>query len=319
MTGAIPSPFGARSTATDVLDGIALRGRRAVVTGASSGIGAATAAALARAGADVTLAVRDQAAGARVAAAIVRDSGNTRVHLDALDLADLESVTAFSKGWTGPLHILIANAGLSLPDLRRTPAGVELTFAVCHLGHLALTLGLHDALSAAEGARVVSVSSAAHLSSPVVLDDISFAFRTYTSILGYGQAKTANVLMAVALTKRWAPDGILANAVTPGIVTSTRLSRHRTPDQDKAFTSGYRIPSEFLKNVEVGAATPVFAATSPLLDGTGGRYLEDCHEAAVRADRGAGFSGVAGYALDPANADRLWDESLRLLATSTPR
>jgi len=242
MTSPISSPFGARSTATEVIDGITLNGKRAIVTGASSGIGAETACVLARAGAEVTLAVRDHAAGQRVAASIVHDTGNDRVHVVPLDLADLGSVAAFSKAWTGPLHILIANAGLNLPDLRYTPTGVELTFAVCHLGHFALTLGLRDALRSAAGARVVSVSSASHLSSSVVFDDISFSFRTYSSILGYGQAKTANVLMAVALTERWAVDGILANAVTPGIVMSTQLSRHRTPEQDKAFKSAYQIP-----------------------------------------------------------------------------
>lgn len=319
MTSAIKSPFGARSTATEVIDGITLSGKRAVVTGASSGIGAEIARVLAASGADVTLAVRDHAAGQRVATSIAHDTGNDRVHVVPLDLADLESVATFSKGWTGPLHILVANAGLNLPDLRRTPAGVELTFAICHLGHFALTLGLHDALASAAGARVVSVSSPAHLGSPVVFDDISFTSRAYSGILGYGQAKTANVLMAVALTKHWAPEGILANAAAPGIVTATRLSRYRTAEQDRAFMSAYRIPPEFLKSVEEGAATPVFAATSPLLDGTGGRYIEDCHEATVRNDCGDGFSGVAGYALEPATAERLWDESLRLLAESGSR
>ena len=130
----IGSPFGIRTTATEVLDGVTLRGKRAIVTGASSGIGAETALALAKAGAAVTLAVRDRAAGQRVAASIVRGTGNDDVHVAALDLADRASIAAFTGSWRGPLHILIANAGLNLPDLRHTTEGVELTFAVCHLG-----------------------------------------------------------------------------------------------------------------------------------------------------------------------------------------
>jgi NAD(P)-dependent dehydrogenase (short-subunit alcohol dehydrogenase family) len=162
---------------------------------------------------------------------------------------------------------------------------VELTFAVCHLGHFALALGLHEALRSAGSARVISVSSGAHLASPVVFDDISFRFRSYTGGSGYGQAKTANVLFAVGMTDHWAHEGILANAVTPGIVPSTNLSRHRTTEQDEAFRNSYRIPAEATKTLAEGAATPVFAATSPLLAGTGGRYLEDCAEAVVRRGR----------------------------------
>lgn len=312
MTGA-RSPFGSWSTAAEVIEGARLDGRRALVTGASSGIGAETALALALAGAEVTLAVPDLPAGQRVAASIRRRGGTGEVRVVRLDLADRGSIAAFTAGWRGPLHLLVANAGLSLPDLRRTPAGVELTFAVCHLGHFALTLGLGEALKRAGAARVVSVSSGAHLSSPVVFDDLSFRFRAYTGALGYGQAKTANVLFAVGLTARWGRDGVFANAVTPGIVPSTNLSRHRTPEQDQAFKGAYAIPAELLKSVEQGAATPVFAATSARLDGVGGRYLEDCDDATVLRDRGDGLSGVAPYALDPANAERLWDESLRLL------
>ena len=143
----------------------------------------------------------------------------------------------------------------------------------------------------------------------MVFDDIGFRFRAYTGALGYGQAKTANALFAVGLTARWGRHGVFANAVTPGIVPSTNLSRHRTPDQDKAFKGAYAMPAELLKSVEEGAATPVFAATSPLLAGVGGHYLEDCQDEVVLHDRCDGLRGVAPYALDPANADRLWEES----------
>jgi len=309
----VGSPFGIRSTAAEVISGITLSGRRAIVTGASSGIGAEIALALAMAGADVTLTVRDLAAGQRVAASIMQRADSGRVHVVPLDLADLAAVVGFADAWHGPLHILVANAGLTLPELRRTPAGVEMTFAVCHLGHFALALGLHGALRSADGARIVSVSSGANLVSPVVFDDISFAFRSYTGSLAYGQAKTANALFAVGVTDHWADDGILANAVTPGIVMSTNLARYRTPEQDSAFRSANRVPAEAQKTIEQGAATPVFVATSSLLAGVGGRYFEDCDEAPVRHERGDGLSGVAAYALDHGNADRLWAESRCLL------
>src|SRR5580693_2655552 len=153
----ITTPFGATSTAAEVLDGVDLAGRRIIVTGGSSGIGIPTARALAGAGAEVTLAVRDTAAGARTAGAITAATGHPTVRVDRLDLADLASVAAFVAGWTGPLDLLVNNAGvMALPDLQLTPGGWELQFATNHLGHFALTHGLHGALADADQARVVS-------------------------------------------------------------------------------------------------------------------------------------------------------------------
>ncbi|WNV86604.1 SDR family NAD(P)-dependent oxidoreductase [Umezawaea sp. Da 62-37] len=189
----VTTPFTQHSTAADVVDGIDLTGRRIVVTGAAAGIGVETARALAGAGAEVTLAVRDVDAGARVAADITATTGSTAVEVVPLDLVDLDSVAAFASAWTGPLHVLIANAGIMAPPETRTSRGWELQFATNHLGHFALALGLHDALAAADDARIVAVSSTGHLRSPVVFEDIHFHDRPYDPLIAYGQSKTANV------------------------------------------------------------------------------------------------------------------------------
>ncbi|MFL5846486.1 MAG: SDR family NAD(P)-dependent oxidoreductase [Solirubrobacteraceae bacterium] len=302
----IVTPFGFASTAAEVIEGIDLTGRRAIVTGGASGIGVETARALAGAGAEVTLAVRDTAAGERVAGEIDGD-----VRVEQLDLADLVSVAAFAAGFNGPLHLLINNAGImALPELERTPDGWELQFATNHLGHFALTVGLHDALAAAGGARIVSLSSRAHLRSDVVFEDLHFERRDYDPWLAYGQSKTANILLAVEAGTRWAAEGITANAVHPGAILDTNLARHMDPAAvAQARTSG----AYTFKTIEQGAATSVLVATSPLLDGVSGRYFEDSNEAEVvdpAESNATGGGGVAAYALDPASAARLWDESL---------
>lgn len=311
---AITTRFGFDSTAAEVVAGIDLRGKRVIVTGASSGIGVETARALAGAGADVTLAVRDTDAGHRTAADIAATTGNTAVHVGRLDLADGASVAAFAANWSGPLDVLINNAGvMALPDLQLTPEGWEMQFATNHLGHFALALGVHDALAAAGNARIVSLSSRGHLRSPVVFEDLNFTSRPYDPWLAYGQSKTANVLFAVEATRRWRGDGITANAVHPGAI-HTNLSRHMDPKELESLrTSGlYKF-----KTPEQGAATSVLVATSPQLEGIGARYFEDCNEAAVVDPSGSNFvaSGVAPYALDARNAKHLWDVSLRMLQT----
>ena len=305
----VTTPFGFDTTAADVIDGVDLTGRTAVVTGASSGIGVETARTLAAAGASVTLAVRDTSRGDRVAAEISENTGNGEVRVGAFDLSDLSSVAAFVRAWTGPLDILVNNAGvMAVPELTMSPSGHEMQFASNHLGHFALAVGLHDALAAADKGRVVSVSSAGHLRSPVVFDDIDYAFRDYDPFGAYGQSKTANVLFAVEATRRWADDGITANSLMPGAIF-TRLGRH--VDAKAAAAAMKR--HQAVKTVEQGAATSVLLAASPRLDGIGGRYFEDCNEAPVVERRGApGSGGVASYALDPANAERLWDVSLRM-------
>jgi NAD(P)-dependent dehydrogenase (short-subunit alcohol dehydrogenase family) len=321
----IHTPFGFDSTAAEVIGGISLDNKHAVVTGASSGIGVETARALASAGAEVTLAVRDTQAGDRTASDISATTGRA-VHVGRLDLADQASVAEFAAGWSGPLHLLINNAGvMALQELTLTPAGWELQFATNHLGHFALAVGLHDPLAAAGDARIVSLSSRGHLRSPVVFEDINFSSRPYDPWLAYGQSKTANVLFAVEATRRWAADGITANAVHPGAIAETNLSRHMNPEE----LATLRKSGTFrFKTIGQGAATSVLVATTPQLKGIGGRYFEDCNEAVVLDSaspetggddpgsyRPLQQGGVADYALDPENASRLWELSLAMLST----
>ncbi|WP_431885385.1 SDR family NAD(P)-dependent oxidoreductase [Micromonospora wenchangensis] len=306
----VHTPFDARTTALEVVRDIDLTGRRAVVTGGASGIGVETARALAAAGADVTLAVRDLDAGQRAARDITDSTGNDRLLVAPLDLADQASVAAFVATWDGPLHVLVNNAGIMASPERRTPEGWELQFATNHLGHFALATGLHRALAAAEGARIVAVSSAAHLRSPVVFDDIHFRQRPYDPWEAYGQSKTANVLFAVEATRRWADDGIVSNALMPGAIP-TNLQRYVSAEELERMRAASGGGAATWKTVEQGAATSVLVATSPLLDGIGGRYFEDCQQAAPHQP--GTRTGVAAYALDPAAAERLWTVSEQTL------
>ncbi len=291
------TPFGERSTADEVMAGVDLAGRRAVVTGGASGIGTETARALAGAGAEVTLAVRDATAGRGVARQIAADAGTGTVLVEQLDLTDLSSVREFARRWTGPLDILVNNAGVMATPLTRTSEGWELQFATNHLGHFVLTRALHGALGSSDHARVVSVSSSGHFFSPVVFEDIHFERRPYDPWSAYGQSKTANILFAVEANARWTADGIAVNALMPGSIR-TNLQRHVPPANMEAMTAGttWKTPAQ-------GAATSVLLAASPLVEGVGGRYFENCNEAEI-GTRGTGY--VAPYALDPDAAARLW-------------
>jgi NAD(P)-dependent dehydrogenase (short-subunit alcohol dehydrogenase family) len=305
----ITTPFGFHSTTADVTGGVDLTGKRAVITGAASGIGAETARALANIGAEVTLAVRDVAAGERVAAEITAKTGNQNVFVAPLELTDRASVAAFVEAWRGPLHILVNNAGImALPEIHRTREGWELQFATNHLGHFALTVGLHDALAAAGNARIVSVSSSGHRTSPIVFEDIHFVKRPYDPWLAYGQSKTANVLLAVEATRRWAADGITANALMPGGIRS-KLQQYQQSAEAQEIYATYA-----WKTVEEGASTSVLLAASPLLEGIGGRYFEDNNEAGPNVPPAE--LGAAAHALDPVAAARLWDVSLEMIQSS---
>jgi NAD(P)-dependent dehydrogenase (short-subunit alcohol dehydrogenase family) len=301
----IRTPFDFYTTADQVLVGVDLIGKQAIVTGATSGIGVETARALAGAGARVTLAVRNVDAGARVAKEIVATARTADVTVQRLDVADMASVRAFCEGWSGPLHILVNNAGvMATPTLERTPQGWESQFATNYLGHFSLTLGFKRALAEASGARVVCVSSSGHLLSPVIFDDPHFRFLRYDPLLAYGQSKTACVLMAVEIARRWGHSlGVQANALNPGAI-ATNLQKH---------TGGLKTPESRRKTVQQGAATTVLLAASPRLSDLGGRYFEDCNEAAVVLERPDDYTGVAAYALDAENATRLWEMSSSML------
>ncbi|MFJ5991590.1 SDR family NAD(P)-dependent oxidoreductase [Lentzea sp. NPDC092896] len=300
----ITTPFTAASTADEVLAGMDLHGVRAIVTGASSGIGAETARALIAAGAEVTLAVRTPsttAAGAR------------------LDLADLGSVRRFVEGWDGPLHLLVNNAGVVTAGLDRTPQGWELQFATNHLGHFALATGLHRALAlgaAQRGeTRIVSVSSTAHMRAGIDFDDLHFERRPYDPQIAYAQSKTANSLFSVEATRRWAGDGIYTNTVNPGGV-ATGLQRNFTPQQKASLDAAEAAGIFTYKTVEQGAATSVVAAVAPQFARTGGHYLDDGQEAYTVPDDSALADhphGVKAWALDPAVAHRLWQVSADLI------
>ncbi|MDG4825787.1 SDR family NAD(P)-dependent oxidoreductase [Asanoa sp. WMMD1127] len=290
--------FGAETTAAEVLAGIDLVGRRAVVTGGGSGIGLATARALAAAGADVTIAVRDPAQG--------RASG---LRWELLDLADIGSVRAFANRWTGPLHILVNNAGVMRTPFAHSAQGWELQFATNHLGHFALAVALHPVLANPDGARVVAVTSASHLRAPVDFDDINFERRPYGPTIAYDQSKTANILFAVEAARRWMHDGVTVNAVNPGGLRG-KLQRHLSEaelsemDARAVRGPGWKTPGQ-------AAATSVHVATAPGLAGVSGRYFEDCHEVGLHQPGTA--TGVAPFAVDPANAARLWEISLEAI------
>ena len=292
------TPFGFTSTADDVAAMVDLTGKCAIVTGASSGIGIETARVLADRGADVTIAARNLAAGERAAAGIREVTGNPLVRAGRLDLTDRRSINKFLGDWWSPLDILVNNAAVfAMPDLQYTADGWELQFGTNFFGHFALTVGLFEYLAAAaQGSRVVSVSCSSHLFSPVIFDDINFRYRPYDPVTAHGQSKTATTLLAVAVSAQWASAGIVANAVNPGAVT-TRLQRQ---------IGGSRSAWERQKTVPQGAATTILAAVSPLLQGVGGRYFDDCNEAPQVDHRSADLIGVAPYALDPDNAERLW-------------
>jgi NAD(P)-dependent dehydrogenase (short-subunit alcohol dehydrogenase family) len=300
--------FGYGSTAEEVIAGLDLTGRQAVVTGGASGIGLETARVLAAAGAEVTIPARDLAAGERAAETILASTG-AKVRVAHLDLVDQASVRRFVADWTGPLHILVDNAGVMACPLTRTNEGWELQFATNHLGHFTLTTGLHDALAEAGGARVVVVSSRGHLRSDVDFDDLHFVDREYDPFRAYGQSKTANVLFAVEADRRWARDGIRVNALMPGAIR-TNLLRHVNEEALQQARAAMNAPEWVFKTVGQGAATQVLLAASPLVEGIGGEYFEDC-AIAERNEPGTA-AGVADYAKDPASAARLWDVSVAL-------
>lgn len=306
----IGSGFGAGTTAAQVLDGIDLTGRLALVTGGYSGLGLETTRALAAAGARVVVPAR------RPGAAREAVAGLDGVEVDELDLADLGSVADFADRFLAGgrhLDIVINSAAvMACPETRVGP-GWEAQFATNHLGHYALVNRLWPAIAGGGGGRVVSVSSAGHHRSPIRWDDPQFT-HGYDKWEAYGQAKTANVLFAVQLDALGQGQGVRAFALHPGgILTPLQrhLPRQEMVDRGWIDEDGNPLNPAGFKTPEQGAATQVWAAASPMLDGMGGVYLEDC-DIAEPAPADGGRTGVRDYARDPRQAARLWALSAQL-------
>lgn len=304
----IGSGFGLRSTAADVLKGIDLNGKNAIVTGGYSGIGIEAVKALAAAGASVVVPAR------RPDKAREELAGIANVEVGELDLADLKSVKKFADSYVAsgkPLHMLINNAAIMANPETRVGPNWESQFATNHLGHFALAAGLAPALKAANGARVVSVSSTGHKLSPIMFDDIHYTSRPYQKWPAYGQAKTANSLFAVELDRRGQAHGVRAFAVHPGGIM-TELQRHLPKEEMIAFgwiDNDGKLNERF-KTVEQGAATETWAATSPQLNGKGGLYCEDCDVAKLTQPGESRIAGVDPHAVDAEAAKKLWQVSV---------
>ncbi|MFI7639721.1 SDR family NAD(P)-dependent oxidoreductase [Nonomuraea sp. NPDC049400] len=296
------TPFNAKTTAAEILAGVDLAGRRIIVTGGASGIGLEAVRALRGAGAEVTVATRNP-------------TGDQR----ALDLSDLGSVRAFVAGWIGPVHAIVANAGImALPTRQVAANGWELQLATNFLGHFALITGLRENLRQAGDARVVMVSSGAQLLAPFDFDDPHFERRPYDPWIAYAQSKTADALLAVGAARRWTADGITANALEPGYI-HTHLQRHLDDDTMRAAGAmddeGNLLTPDYFKTPEQGAANSVLLAASPLLDGVTGRFFSSDNQEAEQVAGGPdATTGVAAWSVDPAAADRLWDYALTATA-----
>jgi NAD(P)-dependent dehydrogenase (short-subunit alcohol dehydrogenase family) len=303
-----PTGLGKRTRAEEALRGVSLRGKRAVVTGANSGIGTETTRVLALAGADVVMAVRNVAEGERVAASLraALPQGSGALSVRALDLTDFASVRASAEGLLaegGPLHLLVNNAGIMATPLGFTKQGFEQQLGVNHLGHFLFTTLLLPRLASTPGARVVCLSSAAHYQGKgasvlaTLETDRRYEKRRYGRWQAYGDSKLANVLMAKGLARRL-PQGAMAFALHPGVIR-TNLGRHLNFSGALAML----LARPFMKSIPQGAATSVFAATAPELAGHSGAYLSDCNEKAPNRD-----------AKDEALVERVWQLSERAVA-----
>jgi NAD(P)-dependent dehydrogenase (short-subunit alcohol dehydrogenase family) len=307
----ITSTFGPETTAAEVLANSDLTGKRVLITGGSGGLGAETARALAARGAQVTITART-ASKARDVVQKTWEATGKELGVEELELGSLASIRALARRLSerpGALDVLIANAGIMACPQGQTQDGFELQLGTNHLGHFLLTHLLLPKL--APGARVVVLSSAAHQASPVIFDDLQFERHAYDKWQAYGQSKTANALFAVALNRRLKPRGSEAFSVHPGMIM-TDLMRHQGEEAAEMARKLRDSGRMAFKSVEAGAATTVYAATSPTLAGKGGAYLADCGIARISAED-RDFTCVRPYALDPELAERLWEVSERLV------
>ena len=322
---------GRKATAAEMIAGHDLTGKEAIVTGGYGGVGYETAKALASAGARVVIAGRDQGKGADAVARLQAETGNEKIVFDQLDLASLAEVDTWARGHVAsdkPLHILVNNAAVMWPPEQRTAEGLESHFGVNHLAHFALTLGLLPCLEAAGDARVISLSSSAHRRSDIDYEDPNYDRRPYDPAEAYGQSKTANALFVVGFSARFAGPHLSANAVMPGAISSglmRNLSEAEFRARGWSDAEGNDLRQGW-KSPEQGAATTIWAAVAPELQGVSGKYLEDCAIATPLAGTDQPLGGqydphgsLRGhyfpYALDAENAERLWMLSERIIGS----
>lgn len=323
------SGFDAASTAQEVIKGIDLSGKTAIITGGYAGIGLETTKTIASAGAHVVVPARD----IEKATKNLADVAN--VTIESMDLADPNSIDAFATKFMSsgnPLHLLINNAGIMWAPLVRDDRGLESHFSTNHLGHFQLTARLWEALAQSGGARVINVSSWGHHFSEVVFDDVNFENRPYDprGLAGYGQSKTANILFSLELDKRGAKHGVRSFSLHPGAIVETDLKRLLTEDELKALgvydEAGKVIHDPYTgrKSLAQGASTTVWCAVSPQLENLGGVYCENTDIAALdltnmdphkRIHGVTKIFGVMPYAVDPESAAKLWTLSESLIGS----
>lgn len=301
----INSPFNRESTAEEVTQGMDLTGKRAIVTGATAGLGLETARVLALRGAEVTLLARNEASGEAIAARLQQETGNPHIDMACVDLKSSASVNAFVRKEQAegrPLDLLINNAGVMASPYQQCEMGYESQLFVNYVGHLLLSLGLVPLLLKAAAPRVVTLTSLGHHMSPVVLDDLNYEQREYEKWRAYGQSKTATALLALYLHDRLGAQGVVSLAVHPGSIADTNLDRYLSPEEQQAARSAGS--KSVWKTLQQGAATTLWAATSPLLESLGGTYLEDCNLAALVEKPNFKY-GVMAYAVCSDTAARL--------------
>ena len=311
----IASGFTAKSTTTEVIKGVDLTGKIAIVTGGNTGIGLETTKTLAAAGAVVIVAARD------IEKAKKNLEGVANVEIEVMDAMNPSSIDTFAVKFLKsdrPLHLLVHNAGIMWVPLRYDSRGYESQLATNYLSQFHLTARLFPALKKANGSRVINVSSLGHQMAPFNFEDPNFSNREYETLQAYGQSKTACNLFALELNNRAKEFNIRAYSLHPGSIGGTELAREASLEEIKKMgfcdENGNILPevAANLKTIPQGAATTVWCATSPLLDQFGGVYCEDCNIAPLADKHSVGSNGVELYSLDEMNAKRLWKLSEEL-------